>query len=120
MLAFLANSGDVAVRILLHAQIKLDQSVPFKESNNSVEGGNGIQSENPQEGSRTNAGTGDMGALTADREKCFDIPSKLISLLARELKAEEDEAADLNVGMGCEEDRYWVFSLKYFPSFLIL
>ena len=105
VLTFLASSGDAAVRILLHAQIKWDQSVPFKESN-SVEGGNALQSENPQEGSRITAGTGDVAAPTADREKCFDIPYKLISLLARELEAEEDEAANTNGATGCEEDRY--------------
>jgi hypothetical protein len=114
VLAFLASSGDAAVRILLHAQIKWDQSLPFKESNNSVEGGNALQSENPQEGSRINPGTGDVGAPTADGEKCFHIPCKLISLLARELQAEEDEAANANGGMGCEEDRYCILSSQKF------
>ncbi|KAG0579005.1 hypothetical protein KC19_4G065600 [Ceratodon purpureus] len=103
LLTYLASSGDAAIRILLHAQIKWDQSVPFKESNNSLEGGNALQSENLQEGSRMNTGTGDVVAPRADKEKCFDILCKLISLLARELRAEEDEA--MKGGLGVEEDR---------------
>lgn len=109
MLAFLAGSGDAGVQILLHVQMKLEQqSGPFKESNISTDGGNGLQSENPQDGSRKHSGTGDVGAAAADvnGERCFDIPCKLISLLARELKAEEDEVANIVESVGCEEDRY--------------
>ena len=52
-----------------------------------------------------NTGTGDVVAPRADKEKCFDILCKLISLLARELRAEEDEA--MKGGLGVEEDRYY-------------
>lgn len=101
-LSFLASSGDVAVRVLLHAQMKLEpSSVPFKDSNISTDGGNGLQSENPQQepGSRRHS---DAAAALKGEGYCFDIPSKLISLLDRELKAEEDGA---DYAEGCEEVR---------------
>lgn len=104
-LTFLASSGDAAVRTLLHAQMKLEpSSVPFKDSNISTDGGNGLQSENPQQepGSRRHSASGDAAAALKGEGYCFDIPCKLISLLARELKAEEDGA---NYAEGCEEVR---------------
>lgn len=121
VLTFLASSGDAAIRILLHLPMKLEPSnVPLKESNISTDGGNGIQSENAQQepGSRKHsAGTGDIPVETATaapavftgERYCFDIPGKLLSLLARELKAEEDEAladnSPVERTVGCEEDR---------------
>jgi hypothetical protein len=111
VLTFLASSGDAAVRILLHVHMKLEpSSVPIKESNISTDGGNGLQSENPQQepGSRKHSGTGDTATVLNGEKYCFDIPCKLISLLARELKAEEDEAlANHSVERteDCEEDR---------------
>lgn len=118
VLAYLASSGDSAVRILLCAQIKLEQCGTFKESY-SADGGNGLQSENPRAGSRMNASTGDVVAAahnphagvnmrpvtSEDGEKLFDIPCRLISLLARELKSEADESPNLIERLGFEEHR---------------
>jgi hypothetical protein len=53
-----------------------------------------------------NVKTWHAGVTTADVENCFNIPRKLISLLACELQVEEDEVVNINDGMGYQKERY--------------